>query len=869
MNMDLELPGGVITTHCVSSVIRPGSKVTHDPLQFVKIQSAELSKKAVEQIRLAEEVKITKDKIKEVEEEWQNNLLNWKSKRRQSRSTNCPLNSESLGEESEDPENPRKIKTFSEILNEKAKSGYRIGYNLSKYIRNGSEDDEDEEEDEDEGCKMMEDDSTSRLSSSSDDSSNTKKMIDSAISENLANTLISESLRVKDGKHEDENDNDGDDDDDGDDETAHDSVVDRSVKLVNQSTNCWRSKVAIQCQSDGDNNKLIEQQINLKNNSHNVDGNCGNVNHHNQHNNQVNSNNNKQLDEMDSSKCIKPLNTNFRRNEICRINSYNCANSINNETNKQTGRRVILKFKIEKDVSRQSSLPLLTSSSSSSSSLSTSSSQCDKESANWSSSFSSSSSSSSSDEITKDGQENEPRLSFRDKLSNFESLAKGEDIASSCHLNNQLNQSSLNHPKERKLSVTESSQSTISGQTVSTSSSSSSLHLNSEQIKNSTEIPNPDLESTSSNSNIFPDLSPKPKPALPPRPAIGERKSLPVDTKLHQNVSRTSSDSSANAVSDKIHNNYFRFATKPYTNPRIVKSNGNKPVVCLQGSLSSITSTSSSSSSSSPPSSSSTSLSLPFQETSNSSGPNNIKSNTNSINSNSNEDDDTKFSNSRTASNSHNAIKTSIKSNNNSINSSTSTPATTSDTVTAVNGLTKASFKHLSLSPQTSNSSVNSCNSNRTGSPLTTSAQLDSITTTNTIPDSGRPSSHQGSPQIIDIRTSNGTRSSNGQGDGEKSFSEAQLIKKSNENLKSHDQRSMLSISGKKKCSNCGDELGRGCAAMVIETLSLYYHINCFRCSVCHIQLGNGTCGTDVRVRSNRLHCQNCYSNDEVGLTRV
>uniref|UniRef100_T1K9A4 LIM zinc-binding domain-containing protein n=1 Tax=Tetranychus urticae TaxID=32264 RepID=T1K9A4_TETUR len=820
MNMDLELPGGVITTHCVSSVIRPGSKVTHDPLQFVKIQSAELSKKAVEQIRLAEEVKITKDKIKEVEEEWQNNLLNWKSKRRQSRSTNCPLNSESLGEESEDPENPRKIKTFSEILNEKAKSGYRIGYNLSKYIRNGSEDDEDEEEDEDEGCKMMEDDSTSRLSSSSDDSSNTKKMIDSAISENLANTLISESLRVKDGKHEDENDNDGDDDDDGDDETAHDSVVDRSVKLVNQSTNCWRSKVAIQCQSDGDNNKLIEQQINLKNNSHNVDGNCGNVNHHNQHNNQVNSNNNKQLDEMDSSKCIKPLNTNFRRNEICRINSYNCANSINNETNKQTGRRVILKFKIEKD-------------------------------------------------ITKDGQENEPRLSFRDKLSNFESLAKGEDIASSCHLNNQLNQSSLNHPKERKLSVTESSQSTISGQTVSTSSSSSSLHLNSEQIKNSTEIPNPDLESTSSNSNIFPDLSPKPKPALPPRPAIGERKSLPVDTKLHQNVSRTSSDSSANAVSDKIHNNYFRFATKPYTNPRIVKSNGNKPVVCLQGSLSSITSTSSSSSSSSPPSSSSTSLSLPFQETSNSSGPNNIKSNTNSINSNSNEDDDTKFSNSRTASNSHNAIKTSIKSNNNSINSSTSTPATTSDTVTAVNGLTKASFKHLSLSPQTSNSSVNSCNSNRTGSPLTTSAQLDSITTTNTIPDSGRPSSHQGSPQIIDIRTSNGTRSSNGQGDGEKSFSEAQLIKKSNENLKSHDQRSMLSISGKKKCSNCGDELGRGCAAMVIETLSLYYHINCFRCSVCHIQLGNGTCGTDVRVRSNRLHCQNCYSNDEVGLTRV
>ena len=51
-------------------------------------------------------------------------------------------------------------------------------------------------------------------------------------------------------------------------------------------------------------------------------------------------------------------------------------------------------------------------------------------------------------------------------------------------------------------------------------------------------------------------------------------------------------------------------------------------------------------------------------------------------------------------------------------------------------------------------------------------------------------------------------------------------------------QKGMLSVSGKKKCSSCGDELGRGCAAMVVESLGLYYHINCFRCSVCNIQLG-------------------------------
>ena len=56
--------------------------------------------------------------------------------------------------------------------------------------------------------------------------------------------------------------------------------------------------------------------------------------------------------------------------------------------------------------------------------------------------------------------------------------------------------------------------------------------------------------------------------------------------------------------------------------------------------------------------------------------------------------------------------------------------------------------------------------------------------------------------------------------------------------------------------------LGRG-AAMIIESLRLFYHLKCFSCCVCHIQLGNGSAGTDVRVRNNKLHCQNCYSNDE------
>ncbi|KAH1029594.1 hypothetical protein HUJ05_002805 [Dendroctonus ponderosae] len=75
-------------------------------------------------------------------------------------------------------------------------------------------------------------------------------------------------------------------------------------------------------------------------------------------------------------------------------------------------------------------------------------------------------------------------------------------------------------------------------------------------------------------------------------------------------------------------------------------------------------------------------------------------------------------------------------------------------------------------------------------------------------------------------------------------------------------QDTMLSVSGKKKCSYCNTELGRG-AAMIIESLCLFYHMKCFKCCVCHIELGDGRIGTDVRVRNQKLHCHNCYSSDD------
>ena len=49
---------------------------------------------------------------------------------------------------------------------------------------------------------------------------------------------------------------------------------------------------------------------------------------------------------------------------------------------------------------------------------------------------------------------------------------------------------------------------------------------------------------------------------------------------------------------------------------------------------------------------------------------------------------------------------------------------------------------------------------------------------------------------------------------------------------------------------------------MVIESLGLYYHMECFRCYVCHIPLSSSLEGIDVRIRNHRLHCQNCFSDE-------
>ncbi|XP_042168204.1 LIM domain only protein 7-like, partial [Oncorhynchus tshawytscha] len=66
-------------------------------------------------------------------------------------------------------------------------------------------------------------------------------------------------------------------------------------------------------------------------------------------------------------------------------------------------------------------------------------------------------------------------------------------------------------------------------------------------------------------------------------------------------------------------------------------------------------------------------------------------------------------------------------------------------------------------------------------------------------------------------------------------------------------------VSGKRQCSGCNQVLGKG-TAMNIDTLGLYFHLTCFKCGVCKVQLGDTSSGTDVRIRNGLLSCHDCYA---------
>ncbi|KAK7168952.1 hypothetical protein R3I93_005066 [Phoxinus phoxinus] len=72
------------------------------------------------------------------------------------------------------------------------------------------------------------------------------------------------------------------------------------------------------------------------------------------------------------------------------------------------------------------------------------------------------------------------------------------------------------------------------------------------------------------------------------------------------------------------------------------------------------------------------------------------------------------------------------------------------------------------------------------------------------------------------------------------------------------------SVSGRKICSFCSTPLGKG-AAMIIESLGLCFHLNCFKCSDCRSDLGGSEAGAEVRIRNQQLYCNSCYMRLKTG----
>ncbi|KAM7424309.1 hypothetical protein PAMA_000580 [Pampus argenteus] len=65
-------------------------------------------------------------------------------------------------------------------------------------------------------------------------------------------------------------------------------------------------------------------------------------------------------------------------------------------------------------------------------------------------------------------------------------------------------------------------------------------------------------------------------------------------------------------------------------------------------------------------------------------------------------------------------------------------------------------------------------------------------------------------------------------------------------------------VSGRRTCCVCERALGSG-AAMVIEALSLCFHLACFQCVGCHQHLRGTETRVQVRIQNRKPYCEPCY----------
>ncbi|VDM15901.1 unnamed protein product [Hydatigera taeniaeformis] len=68
-------------------------------------------------------------------------------------------------------------------------------------------------------------------------------------------------------------------------------------------------------------------------------------------------------------------------------------------------------------------------------------------------------------------------------------------------------------------------------------------------------------------------------------------------------------------------------------------------------------------------------------------------------------------------------------------------------------------------------------------------------------------------------------------------------------------------------CAGCNQQLGTS-DLMIIEQLSLFYHLSCFVCARCGIQLSDGQNETSVRIRNGLIYCYVCYHRISKSLSR-
>ncbi|KAH9425933.1 LIM domain only protein 7 [Dermatophagoides pteronyssinus] len=939
-------PIGCITTHRVSAVIRPEIKIPPiDPLQFVKIQKNELSKTAVEQIKLAEEEKITKEKIKEVEEEWQNNLMSWKSKRKLTKNHS---------EDETLPRNPnRKTKTFSEILMEKAKSGARIGYNLHKYVDPDLENVDNVDNNlnnnnnshqttefllmaKDEMAKRN-DNNVSRPNMDSSSSSseqqqqlnmktnldrfmelddNENSMNDKQITRNglgeivVFNTSLLEEFSVKseqqqqhcDKKQQPNNDDNSSKEiqkvllTNSKNESSSSSAIRRLDKKVHVPINDWKSSHQQVQQS-----QQQQQQLTRKSSSSNEDD-ISNIQQQ-QNSSFENDDDEELLDEeleklrIDQERSFKAKLHTF---EILAKQEEEAARRAA-EANIRRQKNRLAKLAAERskslsNINSQPKHPLVDSSSVSSSSLQNKISKVNNndKSANKS--------------IQNVKPVNNKNNDNNNNEDNYYLTCKNQPTNSVVY-NFKEKQIEPQPPSSKNTSAATIEQSRISptkGQTIGQKSS-SMQPVKIQTIKTSQQVmvKNNKLPGTqesieqSSMNNIYENV-----PSITtnhhqhPNSIQQSNNNTATTSNVHQQQPATTLIQSSNDIigdPDTIRNASQKLLQQQQ---QIYQNQPPPPTTITTNSIKH------------------PSMIAPY--------PNDHYSNISSLHG-------------KTGSylHHHHTISDDVGLPPIQITKSiqTSMPPTTS-----TDDSPHLHSHHHQTHPVYQNQMITNSQQfhNYENSPETMILPArDDLVSCYYPPPITEPNFHNHHPQTPNYPQSNLSMNVNSQylyypkpyvvgsnGNTQQILKPNVVVSKQQQStmpnnvttrvpppsstanrygangynpnhwviqeaeLRQSTQRMQqqqqaaaagissnskncpgyLSVSGKKKCSKCGDELGKGCAAMVVESLSLYYHINCFRCSVCNIQLGNGTVGTDVRVRNNKLHCQNCYSNDEAGL---